>query len=171
MGRNRAAQAAAFLLLLVAASGSVRAETQLTDFGGMWHGTGRDRASPLQRMQVTRCINSVVADLRQMAAKMKCEGDAGLIKLIELRIRLAGKVFSGTIVQRMRDGNPSETVLSGSVSGRKTDSTADFVARFPGLVPDVNVSLKSTSRSAYTMLASTFGGALMDVTFRKATKQ
>ena len=61
-------------------------------------------------------------------------------KLVQLSITVNGSAFSGTITQRTRVGGDAETVLSGTVTGRKTDTTAEFDARFPGLVPNVAVA-------------------------------
>jgi hypothetical protein len=160
------------LLVLGATLCPANAETKLTDFNGVWHGTGQDRNSPLESMQRTRCQTTVNADPIRMTATTNCNGEAGLTKSVHLTIALKGNTIAGNITQRtsVRGSNTPEAVLNGSVAGHKTDSTAEFQARFPGLVPNVSVLLKLTSPSSYTMQASTLGGTLMDVSFKRTAR-
>ena len=156
------------LFLVAITTGPAVAETQFTHFNGVWQGTGQDRYSPLEAMQHTRCQTTVNADLRRMVAQTSCNGAEGLRKLVHLSITVNGSAFSGTITQRTRVGGDPETVLSGTVTGRKTDTTAEFDARFPGFVPNVAVALKLTTPNTYTMQARTLGGQLMDVSFKRS---
>jgi hypothetical protein len=149
------------------------AETKLTDFNGIWQGSGKDRNSPFEPLQQTSCHATINADLRRMDSRIACNGDAGLSKIIQLTITLDGDAFSGNLTQRtaMDGDNTSVSVLNGSVSGHKTDDTAQFQVRFPGLVPNVAVTLKLNSPFSYSMQAMTLGIVLMDVTFTEATKR
>jgi hypothetical protein len=150
-----------------------RAETKLTDFDGQWQGTGKDRDLPFESMQQTNCQTTVNADFRRMNSITICNGDAGLDKVIQLAITLSGEAFAGSLTQRttMRGDEASASVLSGSVSGRKTDNTAIFQVTFPGLLPNAEVTLRLISPSSYSMRATTLGSTLMDVTFIRAIKR
>jgi hypothetical protein len=168
---NYAAGALLIVSISTATAHPAAAETQLTDFNGTWRGNGNDRYTPLESMQRTVCQTSVNADLRRMRATTKCDGSAGLSKSIQLDITLNGNAFSGTLTQTTRIGGGTPSVLSGSVSGQKTDNTAQFGVTFPGLVPSVTVALRLTSPSSYTMQATTLGGALMDVAFNRTSRR
>ena len=149
------------------------AETQLTDFNGSWQGTGVDRNMPFQSMQRTSCQATINADLHHMKTAIVCNGVAGLTKVIQLNITLAGgEAFSGDLTQKAttRGDSSSETVLKGSVSGNKTDKSANFRVSFPGLTPSVDVALGLNNPSSFSMQATTFGGQLMNVSFNRTSK-
>jgi hypothetical protein len=161
--------------LVLAAAGALRpagAETKLTDFDGLWQGSGWDRDLPFESMQQTSCQNTVIADLRRMTSITICNGQAGLDKTIQLAITLSGEAFSGNITQRttMHGDEASASVLTGSVSGHKTDNTATFQISFPGFIPNAAVTLRLISPTSYSMQATTLGSLLMDVTFNRAIK-
>jgi hypothetical protein len=162
------------LLALGSVLGSARAETKLTDFNGTWQGIGTDRNTPFESVQRTRCNATINADLHRMGAGIVCNGVAGLSKVIQLNITLAaaGDAFSGDLTQKatVRGNASSETVLQGSVSGHKTDKTANFRVSFPGLTPSVDVTLTLIDPGTFSMHATTFGGELMDITFSKTSK-
>jgi len=163
-------------LLFLLASGALfpaGAETKLSDFDGQWQGSGKDRDLPFESMQQTSCQTTVTADLRRMSSVTICNGEAGLDKIIQLAITLSGEAFAGNLTQRttMRGDDGSVSVLSGSVSGRKTDNTAIFQVSFPGFLPNAEVTLRLISPSSYSMQATTLGSTLMDVTFNRAVKR
>lgn len=157
-------------LAIAGAACSAMAETRLTDFNGVWQGAGEDRRFPFERMQRTKCQTNIHTDLRQMTARTKCIGDAGLNKSITLSIFTEGDAFSGSLTQiaSIAGDTDSPTVLKGSVSGQKTNSIATFQVRFSGLIPTVTVTLNLIKSTSYTMLARTLGGTLMDVTFNRS---
>jgi hypothetical protein len=160
---------------ILAISGALRpagAETTLTDFDGLWQGSGKDRDLPFESMQQTSCQTTVNADLRRMSSITICNGQAGLDKTIQLAVTLSGEAISGTITQRttMHGDEASASVLAGSVSGHKTDNTATFQISFPGFIPNATVTLRLISPTSYSMQASTLGSLLMDVTFNRAIK-
>jgi hypothetical protein len=163
--------AAGILVLLASATASypAGAETRLTDLDGQWSGSGQDRDLPFEPMQQTSCQTTNTADLRRMSSMTVCRGEAGLDKVIQLTITLSGETFSGNLTQKttMRGDDTSVSVLNGSVSGHRIDSTATFQITFPGLVPNATVILRLISPSSYSMKATTLGSAMMDVTFNK----
>jgi len=145
------------------------AETKLTDFNGEWRGSGSDRNSPLESLQPTSCQNTIRADLRRMNGEMTCDGQAGLRKVIHLAITVDGDRFAGTVTQRTttRGGNAPPSVLNGTVSGRKTETTATFQVRWSGLLPSTTVALKLLNPSSYSMHVTSLGITMMDVTFNR----
>jgi hypothetical protein len=152
--------------------GVAHAEPRLTDFDGAWQGSGTDRSTPLESTQQTKCSANITADLRHMSTFIVCNGAAGLTKVIQTNITLGddGNVFSGNLTQKATTRGESETDHNGTVSGQKTDTTADFTVSFPGLTPSVHVILKLISPSSFSMQATTLGGQLMNVAFSKASK-
>lgn len=162
---------AAFALLVLSASGLVSApadaETKLTDFNGAWLGSGSDRNTPFEAEQRTTCRSNITADLQQMTSNIQCKGTAGLTKAIHLHIRLRGNSFTGTLSQRAATRGGATSKLAGSVSGQKTDTTANFRVTFPGLTPSVDVTLRLNNPSSFSMRATTFVGELMNVTFKR----
>lgn len=164
---------AVIALLMAGFGSSAAAKTQLTDFNGAWHGAGRDRNVPFESAQRTNCRANIKADLRRMSASIVCNGAAGLDKAIRLNITLTGDAFSGELTQKATTYGDaaSVAVLKGSVSGHKTDTSANFTVSFPGLTPSVAVTLKLNSRSSFSMHATTLGGELMNVVFSRTGKQ
>jgi hypothetical protein len=161
-----------FVLAVSGALRPVGAETKLSDFDGLWQGSGKDRDLPFEAMQQTSCQTTVNADLRRMSSTTICNGQAGLDKTIQFAITLSGEAFSGNITQRttMHGDEASASVLTGSVSGHKTDNTATFQISFPGLIPNAAVTLRLISPTSYSMQATTLGSLLMDVTFNRVIK-
>ena len=103
-----------------------------------------------------------------MSSSIVCNGAAGLTKVIQLKIVLSGDAFTGTLTQKATtSGSNSPTVLSGSVNGRKTNTTAKFMVSFPGLTPSVAVTLTLMNQAAFSMLSTTIGGQLMNVVFNR----
>jgi hypothetical protein len=165
--------APAVIALLIAAFGShATAETKLTDFNGTWRGGGTDRSVPFEPAQRTNCRANNKADLRRMSTSIVCNGAAGLDKVIRIDITLAGDAFSGQLTQKAttRGDSASASVLKGSVSGHKTDITANFTVSFPGLTPSVAVTLKLNRLSSFSMHATTLGGELMNIVFDRIGK-
>jgi hypothetical protein len=163
-----------FLLLMALltsglATGSAKAETKLSDFNGAWHGNGSDKNTPFESSQRTNCRANIKADLRRMNAEIDCNGEAGLTKLVHLRLSLTGNEFTGDLTQhaKTRESNSTPTVLTGSVSGQKSDTSANFTVRFHGMTPNAYVVLTLKGTSSLSMQATTFGGELMNVTFNR----
>jgi hypothetical protein len=102
-----------------------------------------------------------------MTSNTQCKGTAGLTKAIHLHIRLRGDSFTGTLSQRAATRGGATSKLAGSVSGQKTDTTANFRVTFPGLTPSVDVTLRLNNPSSFSMRATTFVGELMNVTFKR----
>lgn len=148
---------------------SAHAETKLSDFDGRWSGRGTDRNTPLESEQQTSCRADISANLRRMTANIRCDGAAGLTKAIQLRIALSGSEFAGALTQTatIHGSNAAPVTMTGAVSGHKTDTTAKFTVDFPSLTPSVAVTLQLNSKSSFTMHATTFAGALMNVVFRR----
>jgi hypothetical protein len=170
---NRGALGALVLLALGVGTGEAGAETKLTDFNGTWQGSGTDRSTPLESTQQTHCRASINADIVRMGAHILCNGEAGLTKVIQLNITLAGDAFTGTLSQKATTSG-SDTLgsnLNGSVAGHKTDKTADFAVSFPGLTPSVAVVLALINSASFSMRATTLGGQLMNVTFKRFSPQ
>jgi hypothetical protein len=159
------------LLTAILTAAPAGAETKLTDFNGHWQGAGTDRYTPLQAPQRTRCSATIAAGPTRMNSQIECNGVAGLTKVIQLSITLAGDAFSGDLTQKAttRGDASSASVLNGTVAGHKTDKTANFRVSFPGLTPSVDVTLTLLDPSSFSMRAATFGGQLMDVTFRRSS--
>ena len=166
-GLLRAAVAATLIWWIAPSPAS--AETKLTDFVGDWHGSGTDRNSPLETTQQTRCQVTVRADLRRLTSETNCNGQAGLRKRFGLAIVLDGDQFTGTASQTstLRGDGRAAKVRNGSVSGRKTEDTADFEVKFSGLTPNARVVLKLFTPSSYSMQISSLGITLTDVVFHR----
>jgi hypothetical protein len=61
--------------------------------------------------------------------------------------------------------------VKGSVLGRKTEDTAVYQVRFPGLVPpSATVNLKLNSPSSYSMYVTSLGLTVMDVVFNRVAR-
>lgn len=156
---------------LILAFGKARGETQLTDFNGSWQGGGTDRETPFEAKQQTSCHASINADRHRMASSIVCNGAAGLIKAIQLNISTTDDTFSGNLTQRATRRGEDSSELNGSVSGHKTNTTANFRVSFSGLTPSVDVTLRLNNPSSFSMTARTLGGELMDVTFKRLTRR
>jgi hypothetical protein len=144
------------------------AAAKLTDFNGAWRGSGTDRATPLQSSQQTNCRATIRADETSLTDEMVCDGQGGLHKTIRLAVHLSGKVISGTLTQKSSTHGADAATLEGSISGTRTANAANFQVHFGGLMPTVTVNLRLNNPSSYSIHASTFGGTLMDVSFRRA---
>ena len=152
---------------------SASAEIKLTDFNGMWSGSGKDRNSPLESLQQTSCQTRVQADLRRMKSKTVCDGQAGLHKEIVLSITLDGNRITGDLSQRTTVRGSDAFERKGSVLGQKVEDTASYQVRFPGLVPIVaTVDLKLLSQSSYSMhVTCCLGVTMMDVVFNRTARR
>jgi hypothetical protein len=165
------------LLFLLAAiwilSSPSAAETNLTEFNGEWRGAGTDRNTPLASAQQTRCRMLVRADRDHLNSETTCDGEQGLHKVLHLAIVLNGDRFTGEASQKsaLQNNPASETRLSGSVIGHKTDETATLDIHFSGMTPNASVVLRRVNASAFTMQISSLGLTLTDVAFRRASGQ
>ena len=145
------------------------AETKLTEFTGLWRGSGTDRDTPLATAQPTQCQTRVTADLTHMTSNMECNGEAGLNKRVLLSVAFTGNQFTGTAEQTsiVRGSHAAPTRRVGSISGSRTGDTAAFEVRFPGLTPNANVVLELTSPTSFAMRISSLGVTLTKVDFRR----
>ena len=151
---------------------SASAETKLTDFNGMWRGSGTDRNSPLESLQRTSCQTTVRADLRRMRSNTVCDVQAGLHKVMDLSITLDGNQFTGDLSLIVQRSDASPSVLNGSVSGRRADDTARLRVQFQGLVPiSATVELKLLSPSSYSMHVTSLGFTLSEVVFNRTARR
>lgn len=151
---------------------SASAEIKLTDFNGIWSGSGTDRNSPWESPQRTSCYTRVQADLHRMSSKTVCNGEAELHKEIELSIMLDGNRISGDLTQRTTVRGSDGSERKGSVLGQKVEDTASYQVRFPGLVPIVaTVDLKLLSQSSYSMHVTYLGVIMMDVVFNRTARR
>jgi hypothetical protein len=150
----------------------VSAEIKLTDFNGMWSGSGKDRNKPWESLQQTSCQTTVQADPRRMKSNTVCNGEAGLHKKIELWIMLDGNRISGDLSQSTTVRGAPEPVLKGSVLGQKAEDTASYQVRFPGSLPSATVDLKLLSPSSYSMhVTCCLGFTMMDVVFNRTARR
>jgi hypothetical protein len=144
------------------------AETKLTDFADTWQGSGTDRSTPFESPQNTICRASINATLTQMSSSIVCNGAVGLTKVIQLNFVLSGDASTGTLTQNeTTSGSSSPTVLSGSLNGHTTNSTAKFTVSFPGLTPSAAVTLTLINQAVFSMQATTIGGEIMNVVFSR----
>jgi hypothetical protein len=159
-------------VLLLAAT-SAGAQTPLTDLNGRWAGRGTDRDSPLQSTQPTRCQVTVKADATHMTSDTECLGEAGLHKRIHLSVTFSGQQFSGNVEQTsdQRGSNSPPTRRAGSVTGNRNGDTAEFTVRFGGFTPNARVVLNLTSATSFSMLVSSLGATLTDVTYHRPAKR
>ena len=145
------------------------AETKLTDFNGEWRGTGQDRDLPLQSMQDITCQNAVRATPRRMRIEMTCERKSGARKVIRMNATLEGDQLSGRINRRSVQPGRADEVLGGTLSGRKTDNSANFEVAWKGMTPDITVDLQLNTPTSYSMKVTALGATMMDVTFTRTS--
>jgi hypothetical protein len=89
-------------------------------------------------------------------------------KVIQLNFVLSGDASTGTLTQNeTTSGSSSPTVLSGSLNGHTTNSTAKFTVSFPGLTPSAAVTLTLINQAVFSMQATTIGGEIMNVVFSR----
>jgi len=143
------------------------AETKLTDFNGEWRGTGQDRDSALQFLQDTSCKTVIRADLTRMQTEMNCARKSGASKLVQLSVTLAGDQFSGKIMQNTSQPGREDAVINGTIAGKKTDQSANFLVTWQGATPNTTVDLKLLSPTSYSMQATALGITVLDVTFNR----
>jgi len=153
------------------AKAEAAAETKLSDFNGEWRGNGTDRNTPLESPQPTNCRMTIQADLRHLNSETTCIGQAGLRKLLHLAVMIAGDQLTGEASQTSIVTDGAEKVLNGTVTGHKTDATAELEVRFPGLTPSATISLRRLDPSRFTMTIASLGLVLMDVTFARMTER
>src|SRR4051812_15517124 len=145
------------------------AETKLTDFNGEWRGAGQDRDSPLQSLQDTTCQNAVRAGPLRMNSEMTCERKSGVRKTIRMNIMLEGDQLSGRINQRTSEPGKEDSVIGGTLTGKKTDNTATFTVSWKGPTPNATVNLKLNDPTSYSMRVTALGLTFMDAAFSRRT--
>lgn len=155
------------LAALLGASAAGAAETKLTELSGSWHGSGTDRATPLEASQPTNCHATIHATLDTLSDQMSCEGKAGLHKVIHLTVRLKNDAISGSLSQTSTTRGSQPATLEGRVTGTRTGDAANLVVHFSGFTPSASVQLNLASPSSFSIHASSLGAALMDVGFRR----
>ena len=142
-------------------------QTKLTGFSGMWRGSGTDESSLFDKQQ-TSCETTIHSDLGHLRSNTVCNGQKGLHKVIDLSVTLDGDQFTGALTQSASVQGSDESVLTGSVSGHKTEDTAVFQVLFPGsLLPSATVNLKLNSPSSYSMHVTRLGLTVMEVVFNR----
>jgi hypothetical protein len=146
------------------------AETKLTDLNGTWRGAGHDRNAPWELLQPTHCRTTIRADVRRINAETICDKDDGGRKVIQLSMTVAGDQVTGTVSQRrtVRGSKEPVSVLNGSLSGQRTDTTAHLAVRWSDLTPSTTVALTLNTPSSYSMTVTALGLTMMDVTFRRS---
>jgi len=147
---------------------SAKAETSLSDFNGEWRGNGTDRNSPIEPAQATQCHMKIRADLRRLDSETTCIGEAGLRKLLRLAVKIDGDQLTGEAGQTSTVPDGAAQVFNGTVTGRKTDTTADLDVRFPGFTPSATIALRRLDPSRFSMTIASLGLTLTDVTFERA---
>jgi len=155
---------------IVALAHAAAAETKLTDFNGEWHGVGHDRESALQFLQDTSCKTVIRADLTHMHTEMTCARKSGLSKYVRLTVVLEGDRFSGKISQRTKQPGHEDAVINGSIVGKKTDQSANFLVTWKGATPNTTVDLRLISPTSYSMQAVALGITVLDVTFNRQSR-
>ncbi len=154
-------------IFCIALSTAAAAETKLSDFNGEWNGTGQDRDTPLQSLQETRCQNTIRARQDRMRTEMICERKSGVRKSVRMTVTLQGDQFSGTIAQRTTQPGQAEAVISGDVSGKKTDNSATLQVRWKDSTPNATVDLKLNNPASYSMKVTALGASFMNLTFNR----
>jgi len=155
-------------IFFIAAITCPRAETKLTEFNGEWHGVGQDRESLLQSLQDTICQNFIRADLKRMQTEMRCERNSGVSKRVRLTVMLEGDRFSGEIMQRTTQPDHEDDVINGTIVGKKSDKSANFLVTWNGATPNTTVDLTLNTPTSYSMKVTALGITVMDVTFNRA---
>ena len=148
----------------IALSATAAAETKLTDFNGEWTGAGQDRDSPLQSLQETRCQNTVRARSDRMRTEMTCERKSGVRKSVRMTVTLLGDQLNGTIAQRTMHPGQNETVISGNVTGKKTDKSATLQVRWSDATPNATIELKLNNPASFAMKVTAMSTSFMDLT-------
>lgn len=151
----------------IALSAGAAAETKLTDFNGEWTGTGQDRDGPLQSLQDTRCQNTIRARQDRLRTDMVCERRSGVRKSVRMTVTLQGDQFSGTIAQRTTQPGQNEAVISGNVTGKKTDKSATLQVRWSDATPNATIELKLHNPASFAMKVTALSMSFMDLTFNK----
>jgi hypothetical protein len=154
---------------LIAFAAGAAAETKLTDFNGEWRGTGQHRDSPLQSLQETTCQNAIRATPQHMRMEMTCERNSGVRKVLRLNVTLEGDQLSGRINQRTAQPGQEDAVMSGTLSGKKTDGSASFTVDWKGMTPSTTVDLKLLTPTSHSMKATALGATFMDLTFNRTS--
>jgi hypothetical protein len=148
--------------------GPAAAETKLSDLNGTWRGAGRDRNAPWESLQSTKCRTTIRADSRRMNTEMVCENGEGQRKVVHLSVTLDGDQLTGKVSQQLRRSKRSVSVLNGSVSGQRTDTSANLKVRWSDLTPNTTLALKLNGASSYSMKVTALGLTMMDVTFSRS---
>jgi hypothetical protein len=155
---------------MIVVAGSASAETKLTDFNGEWRGTGQDRESPMQSLQDTVCQNAVRARPQRMHMEMTCERKSSR-KVVRLNLTLEGDQLSGRINQRVTQEGREDEVMSGTLSGKKLNGSANLTVDWKGMTPNTTVDIKLSSPTSYSMKATALGMSFMDVTFNRTAER
>ena len=147
------------------------AETKLTDFNGEWRGTGQDRDSPLQSLQDTACQNAVRATPQRMNIEMICERKSGVRKTTRMNVTLEGDQLNGRIYQRTSEPGREDAVIGGTLSGKKTDNSANLTATWKGPTPSASINLKLNTPTSYSMKVTVLGLTFMDTAFNRSAER
>src|SRR5689334_907733 len=150
---------------------NAEAETKLSDFTGEWSGRGQDRDLPLASPEAVVCQNGIRANPRRLHSEMTCERRSGVQNAVQMTVTLEGNQLGGKITRKITRPDGPEDVINGTVSGTKTDNTADLLVRWEGATPNTTIALKLTSPASYSMQATALGATMMDLTFRRTSSE
>jgi hypothetical protein len=148
---------------------SATAEPNLTDFAGLWSGSGTDRDMPFAAFQQTQCQTRVTADASHMASDMTCQTKAGGRKRMKLTAAFAGAKFSGSAEQTSAAPDGSVKRHAGSITGVREGDVAKFEIHFGALTPNAHVVIEITSPNTFRMRSSVLGSVLSSVEFHRDT--
>src|SRR5258706_13566455 len=105
-----------------------------------------------------------------MQTEMNCARKSGVSKRVQLSVTLAGDQFSGKITQKTSQPGREDAVINGAISGKKTDTSANFLVTWQGATPNTTVDLKLISPTSYSMQAAALGITVLDVTFNRTAE-
>jgi len=155
----------------IAFAANAAAETRLSDFTGEWSGRGEDRDLPLTSMEAVTCQNGIRASARRLNSRMTCERKSVVRNAVNMTVTLEGNQLNGKITRKVtRPGKPDD-VITGTVSGTKSDNAADLLVHWEGATPNTTIALKLTSTASYSMQATALGATMMDLAFRRTSME
>ena len=155
----------------IALAANAAAETKLSAFTGEWSGRGQDRDLPLASMEAVTCQNNIRANPRRLHSNMTCERKSGVRNAVQMTVTLEGDQLSGKITRKVSQPGRPDDVITGAVSGTKTDDTANLLVRWQGATPNTTITLKLMTPASYSMQADALGATMMDLAFRRTSME
>jgi hypothetical protein len=150
---------------------NAKAETKLSDFTGEWSGRGQDRDLPLASPEAVVCQNGIRANPKRLHSELTCQRKSGVENAVQMTVTLEGNQLSGKITRKITRPGGQEDVITGTVSGTKTDDTANLLVSWDGATPNTAIALKLTTPASYSMQATALGATMMDLTFRRTSSE